>query len=74
MRDISSGGLVGREERIRSWYFGIMDLTNLMRTNLLVGGGRSGSETSKTTEKMPWSRLYLRGVLRSIWADLSLWA
>ena len=50
---MSVGGVGGREESILSWYFGIMDFKNLVRMNLLEGGGLIGSEMSRTTEKMP---------------------
>ena len=67
---MSVGGVSGREESILSWYFGIIDFTNLTRMNLLVGGGLVGSDMSRMTEKIAWLRLYLRGVVRSICADL----
>ena len=67
---MSAGGVSGREESILSWYFGIIDFTNLTRMNLLVGGGLVGSDMSRMTENIAWSRLYLRGVVRSICADL----
>ena len=36
---MSVGGVSGREKSILSWYFGIMDFTNLTRMNLLEGWG-----------------------------------
>jgi hypothetical protein len=68
---MSVGGVSGRDESILSWYFGIMDFTNLTRMNLLEEGGLVGSDMERTTEKIAWSRLYRRGVVRSICADLS---
>ena len=67
---MSAGGVSGREESILSWYFGVIDFTNLTRMNLLVGRGLVGSDMSRITEKITWLRLYLRGVVRSICADL----
>ena len=59
---ISAGGVSGREESILSWYFGIIDFTNLARMYLLEGGGLVGSDMSRMTENIAWSRLNLRKV------------
>ena len=48
---MSVGGVAGREKSILSWYFGIIDFTNLTRMNLLEGGGQVGSDMSRMTEK-----------------------